>query len=251
VKPTLEGGMPHTRGQHIILPAPLLGAFQQMAGAGDAGAAAAAGLLVHEQTHVVERLHPDWFKELFTHVFGFRHAKQILPDPWVTTRQLVNPDGIDTNWVFPLKDDNHPNGEPRWIWPLVIFADPDAKSLHQMSMVALELEQARPGAAVAPDTFKLKLDASGEPVHQSLPDVDAYVHAVRTRQNLYHPNEAAADMMARLVIADGFGKAAAQDDQQMAPVRDWARATFGSKDGPKPSAQSAPSRRPLQTLQSF
>jgi hypothetical protein len=232
VKPTLEGGMPHTRGPHIIVSPPALGAMRQMANAGDVGTAAAAGLLVHEQTHVIERLHPEWFTKLFTDVFGFRRAKRIDTDPWVAARQLVNPDGIDTLWVFPVKDEAHADAKPQWICPLVIFPDPETTTLRRMSFVALELEPSD-AEAPAPDTFKLKLDASGEPVHRSLPSVAAYVRSIRTRQNLYHPNEAAADLMARLAIADALDQAGAADANELEPVRSWAKETFGLKDEPK------------------
>jgi hypothetical protein len=226
VSGTLEGGMPHTRGPHIILSAPALGALRQMAAAGDAGVTAAAGILVHEQTHVVERLHPKLFTDLFTGVFGFRPTKQIMPDPWLAARQLVNPDGTDTRWIYPLKDDEHPDAKPRWILPLVVFSDPEATSLRQMTFVAFELEPTDANAA-APDTFKLKLDPSGEPARQPLAEVDAYVRAIRTRHSLYHPNEAAADLMARLVIADCLGQPAAADGEEMRPVRAWAAKAFG------------------------
>lgn len=232
VKPTLEGGMPHTRGRHIIVSSRVVGGMKQMSLAGDLGTTAAAGILVHEQTHVIERLHPDLFTDLFTGVFGFRRAKEITPDPWTTARQLINPDGIDTRWIFPLKDDPHLDTKPHLIWPLVIFSDPDAASLHQMTFVGLDLEPTDPKDPV-PDTFKLKLDASGEPTHQPLPQIDTYVRAVRTRQSLYHPNEAAADLMARLVIADALGQDGAAGGNDMEPVRAWAKKTFGPQQEPK------------------
>jgi hypothetical protein len=226
VKATLEGGMPHTRGPHVIVSPPVLGAMRQMALGGDAGTSAAAGILAHEQTHVLQRLHPEWFTKLYTDVMGFQRVERVEPHPWVAARQLVNPDGIDTRWVFPVRSDSQPNVKPRWIWPLVIFSDTDATSLRQMTFIALDLEPTDSNAA-EPESFKVKSDVSDEPVREPLAGVGAYVRAVRTRHSLYHPNEAAADLMARLVIAEALGQGAVTDAKDMEPVRAWAKETFG------------------------
>src|SRR5690348_12251445 len=71
IKADAEGGLPHTRGACIILSPRLLDALLRamQAGAQAKVDAFASSLLVHEQTHVLERQHPELFEHLFTEVF--------------------------------------------------------------------------------------------------------------------------------------------------------------------------------------
>ena len=75
---SLEGGMAYTRGSHVVLPERMLSRFamfkQRM---GEKALPVGASLLIHEQTHVLERLHPQLFTSLYTDTFHFVHAKKI------------------------------------------------------------------------------------------------------------------------------------------------------------------------------
>ncbi len=207
VKPTLEQGFAHTRGNHIILSPPMLDVFRRMQAGHVARSSSAQAILVHEQTHVIERAHPKWFVNLYTDVLGFREAKEIEPDQWITDRQLLNPDGVECRWVFPIKS----GSETRWIWPLLLFSEPTSKSLTKMQMVGIELESKNA------DSFKTRHGEDGTPIRTPLRSIPEYMDAISTGQDIYHPNEIAADLMAWLVT----------DPNGSPPrVRDWARATF-------------------------
>jgi hypothetical protein len=214
VKGTLEGGMPHTRGPHIILPAPIFAPMRQLRGAGP-GSRPFHSILVHEQVHVVERAHPEWFTKLYTDVLGFRRAEAVASHPWIDARQIVNPDGPDLRWVMPIESDD---GTARWIWPRLLFSGPDATSFAGMQKAGIEVE---------PDggegKFKPKLGPDGVPVHQQLDKVKAYAGAARTRQSSYHPNEIAADLLAAIVTSPELSR-----NESLKPVRAWAKEALGA-----------------------
>ena len=97
-----EGGMPHTRGPHIVLPRRAVDGYEamqrQMRESGRLAATPRGrNLLLHEQTHVLERLHPARFEPLFTQVFGFtRMAGGGNPTTdWLAAHRCTNPDSPD------------------------------------------------------------------------------------------------------------------------------------------------------------
>jgi hypothetical protein len=189
-----EGGMPHTRGSHIVISEEVLKGLVQgrknwpewmsLAQIGD--------VLLHEQSHVVQRENPAQFAKLFTGLWKFKHAA-VQGCDWITQHQIVNPDGVDVNWVFPIKDGD----TTRWIWPLIVFGDVDdanKATFADMQMVAIDLE------AMGDNSFKAKVGAGGKPVMKELMSVAEYVSVFRPSRNIYHPNEAAADLFAKIVV---------------------------------------------------
>jgi len=102
-----EGGMPHTRGPHIVLPKAAVDAWTKkhldaVRARGLAEATFGRSLLLHEQTHVLERLHPDRFEPLITQVFGFTRLPAPPENAWLSTHRCTNPDGPDVVWAFNL-----------------------------------------------------------------------------------------------------------------------------------------------------
>jgi hypothetical protein len=112
---------------------------------------------------------------------------------WLTQHQIVNPDGVDVRWVYPLKQDD----KTRWIWPLIILdkdADPEKATFADMRMVAVDVD---PDGA---NSFKARVDPDGRPIMQSLNDVAEYASAFPATQEDFHPNEAAANLFAMIQI---------------------------------------------------
>jgi len=62
-------------------------------------------LLIHEQTHVLQRHNPALFATLYTEAFGFRQVTLQPAPQWLRIRRVVNPDAPDADWVFPIGDD--------------------------------------------------------------------------------------------------------------------------------------------------
>jgi hypothetical protein len=208
----VEGGLPHTRGSHILLSpmvlTPLVGlhkqkAFAQLDRFG-------ASLFIHEQTHVLQRQHPEIFQSLYTDTFGFVHLA-VLPDhPWLAERRVVNPDGPDLRWAFRVQG----QGSIRWIRPDLALRTLDRPRMPQdFQMIAVALEEDH-GA------WRVALDERGQPRIEDLGRIGAYVAAFPNPDEFYHPHEIVADLLATWVT--GF-----VDRQPDHPLRSrtaaWAR----------------------------
>ncbi len=136
VAPTLESGFSHTRAGAVVLTANTvrrLTAARAAAGGKDPdpsnrAAVAAAGLLLHEKSHVIQRQHPKIVADLFINVWHFEHPKTVDLGPWLTSHQLLNPDGPDLHWVYKLPPSNSAlstlDGQTgdHYILPMIIFS---------------------------------------------------------------------------------------------------------------------------------
>jgi hypothetical protein len=178
VDATIEGGLPHTRGDSIVLSDALLARVVQARAKGASGAPVSLwNLLVHEQTHILQRHHPELFVNLYTQSLGFRHVALAPAPPWLIERNVVNPDAPDADWVFPLGD---PAGR-RWVLPVVLLLKLDQPRMpDDFNVVALEVRD-RPGAWEFAD--------------RSLP---------AAFQEVFHPNEISAGLLAALITGSGI-----------------------------------------------
>jgi hypothetical protein len=204
----VEGGMPHTRGVHVVLPARLLKA---LGGLGANADRILLPLLAHEQLHVFQRLHPRHGDGLYTELWGFRRAEDLKEIDWLEARSVVNPDATDLGWAFRAGD--------RWIWPRVIFrrlpkAPGDILDMPgDFQMAAVELEE-EAGA------LRVKAGKDGTPEVGELLEVGAYTRVFAGSTYIYHPAEAAADLFAKIIAADLLG---APVNPKLEPVRTWFR----------------------------
>ena len=140
-----EGGMPHTRGPHIVLPKAVVeGATAMHREMSEAGKLAVTprgrSLLLHEQTHVLERADPARFEPLFTDVFGFTRMAPAPTSAWLDAHVGTNPDGPDLVWAFALEQ----VGGNGWIMPVVTFPDVEVPLMPQQFQ-ALGLEVVKTG----------------------------------------------------------------------------------------------------------
>jgi len=187
---TAEGGMPHTRGPHVVLPAQVVAVLMQRAhdaaGAGKLpDARFGQSLLVHEQTHVLQRAAPARFEPLFTDVFGFVRASAAPRSPWLDEHLVQNPDAPDLAWVFPLER----LGGRGTITPATVLADkPDARMPDDFQAVAVPLERDGAGWRVASSPVKPLSDVPGYDRSFPYPDEDI------------HPNEIAAVTLAQWIL---------------------------------------------------
>lgn len=242
VSDRIEGGLPHTRGDNIVLSQSvcneLVRAYQAARRAGKSPASSvqaarslvqvrslALSILLHEQVHVLQRREPALFTPLYTGSWGFRHTAPIALTPWQRSHQILNPDAGPCCWVFPL----HAGDRLSFIWPQsVLDAAPRntqgvPRMPQAMHMLAVQV-QPQPGG------FQVVTDAQGRPVSQPLLQVSDYTRVFGISYNLYDPNEAAADMFVKLVMYDALVAGENLPQAQRAlinhallPVRDWAR----------------------------
>jgi hypothetical protein len=186
ISDTIEGGLPHSRGDSIVLSESLARAI--------ASAPAKAkldhpsglwALLLHEQTHVLQRKYPQLFVSLYTDVFGFRQVEVTPPDSLLVQR-VINPDGPIVEWIYPLgKGDSR-----QWILPDIELSELNhPKMPADFKEVALRVHQVD-GSHWAVD------DKEPVAMLESLPE---YVGAFPVKSELFHPNEIAADMLAEIL----------------------------------------------------
>ena len=191
-----EGGMPHTRGPHIVLPAAVCQAYVRMqrelqASGTLAGSPRGRNLLVHEQTHVLERADPARFEPLFTEVFGFTRMRPAPSTPWLDAHRVINPDGPDVAWAFALER----IGGSGWVMPDVTL--PDLAQPHMpkdFRAVAVDVVNADGNWQVA--------QAAGKPRLRDLDDLPGYHAHFPFPDEDFHPNEIAAVLLAHWILQD-------------------------------------------------
>jgi hypothetical protein len=191
-----EGGMPHTRGPHIVLPRAAVAGYvkmqREMRAAGTlATTPRGRNLLIHEQTHVLERLHPARFEPLFTQVFGFTRMAPAPATPWLDAHRCINPDGPEVAWAFPLEK----VGGSGWLMPDVVLPDKPVPRMPQdFATVGIEVERGPEGWRV--------LERGGEPVTHDLDGVDGYHAHFPFPDEDFHPHEIAAVTLAHWILRD-------------------------------------------------
>lgn len=223
VNDSIEGGLPHTRGNVIVLSQSMLASIEATARSGEWNLDLI-DVLIHEQIHVIQRARAEAFTKLYESEWGFRKAVTIKgANGWLDQHQIVNPDGVDVQWVWPV-----PNSS-RVIWPRVILdGDSDLPLMpRDFRMIGLEL-------ASSPEGYVVVTEKSGLPQYRQLRDEESYMQKFGVVSSIYHPNEIAADYLAHLAVLDCVIDKSRLPPEQMAaldeiyrPIRLWARSTFG------------------------
>jgi hypothetical protein len=226
VSSNIEAGFPHTRGKHVVFAERvcrwLLG---ERAPASRRVPLDKMELLLHEQMHVFQRAHAEFFDSLYMGHWGFVRAETIATCPWIVEHQLLNPDAVDCPWVFPIL---HPEGT-QYIWPLCSLRDGPGPKRMQAELSMLAFFVTREG-----DGFRVQQAADGRPKYSDLMSVRAYREVFPQSTNIYHPHEASADLFAKLVVFDSYSSARmgaaerAEKERCFGPLREWFRKNFGN-----------------------
>jgi len=221
VSDNIEGGLPHTRGKHIVLSESLCRQLEtikdlppeRMAHLG------ILQLLAHEQFHVFQRTHPGFCDSLYTDLWGFEKAETITGCNWLTKHHLANPDAVACQWILPVKQAN----ATTYLWPLAVFAEGDrVKTMpFDFRMIAISVTKQK-------KTFTVKLTEDNKPVFTDLQQTPAFRALFPLTSDIYHPDEASADMFGTLILFDSFipegtlplPKKNAME-RQLAPLRKW------------------------------
>jgi hypothetical protein len=223
---SIEGGLPHTRGECVVFAPEFVDQLAQArTGMAEAEALQALGdTVLHEHMHVVQRLHPKVFAGLYTGLWHLRRAPRIADCPWLVEHHLANPDGVDCPWVFPIATD----GATRWIWPLVVFGE-----VQGIGRMPDDFIMAAVSVTEAPDGFTVVRAADGRPEYADLMTVREYAGLYAGSSNIYHPNESAADLFAKVVLFDAFADRTripaarlTAIEQRLGPLRAWFKANL-------------------------
>lgn len=209
----IEGGLPHTRGEVIVLSEEVTASLTAMRRqlAAEAALMRAGLLLLHEQLHVVQRLQPQRFESLYTQVFRFVRSGPVTLSAELLAHQVVNPDGLNCCWLFPLDSERK-----KLLLPVLVYAErAERRTLPEdLRMLAVHVEPAEGG-------YRVVHGADGRARTEDLLQVPDYVRAFPLTRNFYHPSEAAADLFAQLVLYDGLARDRLPPEQASALERDF------------------------------
>jgi hypothetical protein len=190
VSDRIEGGLPHTRGECIVLPSGVLQSFTENSNQENAEKfnPELAYLLVHEQTHVLQRRNPAIFMALYTDIFHFQHLNPAPTTPWLKESGVVNPDGPDTGWALQISN----GSSTRWIMPYLVLGKlTNPKMPDDFLPLGIEVIKSETGWSVA--------NRSAVAVDQALQQFFAYAQEFPNPDQAYHPNEISADLIAAWV----------------------------------------------------
>jgi hypothetical protein len=223
VSDAIEGGLPHTAGSVIVLSESMLQSIAATANSNN-WQLGVLGLLMHEQVHVIQRDNIKPFEALYKQQFGFRKVSNIKGyTSWLDAHQIVNPDGEDVLWVWPVPSSD------RVIWPLVIL-NGDSKTPRMpddFSLIGIELKPGTKGGEVV-------AGKNGTPSYHPLREEAAYMAKFRGISSLYHPNEISADYISDLAVWDCLLDKSVVPQEKLAAieslysgVRPWVRNIVG------------------------
>lgn len=103
----IEGGMPHTITNYIVIPDSItssISSFYQKKKYNEI--IEEYGLiLIHEYIHVIQKLNPNIFNNLYQNYWNYSYQKVNIPSE-LQNKQRINPDGLDTNWIYNKKDNS-------------------------------------------------------------------------------------------------------------------------------------------------
>lgn len=229
----VEGGLPHTRNQCILFSEDVCkGIAESHARSPEPLFVSRWGrLLVHEQSHVLQRKSPELFKGLYTGLWQFTKAKKIEGRQWADLNRVTNPDATDVDWIWTQKKDGQ---AVKHYWGQLVFTEGPApkKMGADFNSILIEMEPAAEG-------FKVKLDENGKPVQTRLREVAEYRGFFEPANQIDHPNEIFADMFSRLIGWDHIDNKSAiapgireRVEKMLIPQRAEFRKMFKAKDKP-------------------
>jgi len=209
VSDNIEGGMPHTRGDSIVLATAVVTALAQAHAKG--GLERPSGfwnLLVHEQTHVLQRRQGALFTDLYTGPFAFRQVRvAALPD-WLAVRRVINPDAPEVDWAFAVGAAD----ARQWFLPDILLATLDHPKMPQdFQVVALPITLSGDSASYVDRSL---------PAHpRELETLEGFGARFPLHDELFHPNEIAAGLLAAIISGVGTRD---PDHPLWAQTRQWA-----------------------------
>lgn len=188
-QPSLEGGMPHTLGNLVIMDA-------------DWFANPRGTTFLHEITHIHQRQVPFEFEDLYTQL-GYYHTpmRDIRGMDAVLQLNRNNPDGMSPDWLWQENVGNSVGNDIWWIG--AVFSSAVPSSLGDVSLIALKILRDSDG-----NLYYLKQQPT--PLNTLKSFIDYFGGA---SPNNYHPNEMAAKF-AEWYLEDMLGSSSHQQNQR-------------------------------------
>ena len=217
----IEGGLPHTRDDVIVLSE---GASKQLFDLrqrlpADQALLRVGMVLVHEQTHVLQRIDAARFERLYTRTFGYQRVAPIALPADLAANQVANPDGLSCCWLYPRGD--------QMVWPLLVFNEGTGVRLMPADFRMLAVTVTVPQNASG---YRVASTGDGRSQTEELVRVAELTAAFPLTRNLYHPNEVAADLFAQLVLYDGVARDRIREAQREHLDREYQRLRAAFRD---------------------
>ncbi len=165
----LENNFPHTHSNMIFLPSHMIESNLLTPQNRET--------IVHEKVHIYQRFYPQVFRQLYTKYWHFQ--KRTIKNIYlIDDISRSNPDGVDNNWVFTYKNIN--------IILISLFND-TPQSLGDVTNYGVYLDK----------NYNIRYPLKVK----KLNDIKVFKHFFGTMySNNYHPNELAADVIAKHVF---------------------------------------------------
>lgn len=201
LKNHIEGALPHTRGDTIVLHEAMLNRLNQAKSfQGEQALQGAGTVLVHELIHVAQRNRVKTFHNLYKQ-WGFRKVELESNNEWMKEHQLINPDGVNVEWIYPVNNN--------WILPVVTWNE---VSRNKNNMNEGDALRHMPGdfrmRAISVHkkngAWKVTIAENGRPAMENLTKQESMLRAFPRVRGLYHPNEIAAEMIISMMIFDNY-----------------------------------------------
>jgi hypothetical protein len=181
----LEDNLPHTRASAIVLPDAVFQNFPM----------SLQYLLVHELFHVLTRAHPDLKAKAYA-LFGFELCKKVLLDPVVSNLRITNPDAPLSEHSIALEH----GGKKVHALPYIMFHSdrvmPQDGFIRNLMVYWLFVERDSHGQCSASQGVWPPIGSSP----MQMPDL--FNKIGRNTQYLFHPEEIAAENVAKLYMLE-------------------------------------------------
>ena len=178
----LEGGLPHTKLDCIILPQQDIISimnYQQQDNNIRYDILDFGGLLLHELVHIMQRYNPLLFNNLYEKIWPFRKAK-IIGNLTKNPNQRLNPDAMDNSWVY--------KESGKYYLPISELSEKTNYNMKYPESFAIPLKKINNRVFKA-ESGKIKLETLQ----------DYYKEFCNIQQN-YHPNEISAVLISKICI---------------------------------------------------
>jgi hypothetical protein len=178
----LEGGMPHTHYDTIIMPHDMFRKLTQYkyGRPTDNFAIREFGLtLIHELVHIEQRIEPEKYEHLYEN-WGFQLPTAVngMEHPLYMNR--INPDGLENKWIWQPSNLKNIN---KWYWIGAIHKD-NAVNLKNVEYIAHSVQYSQGIATLNNITRRILLE-----------DFKPFINYFGITNNHYHPNEISAEYM--------------------------------------------------------
>ena len=175
----LESGMPHTHANCIIMRPDWFGASFK------------GNTFIHELTHVIQRVDPNPWNELYTQ-WGFIQATNLSGLESYLNLNRANPDGMATNWIW------HSLNTDKYYWIAAVYKSAAPNSLTAVDYLAVPVNKTS-----RENTFKYTGVAP-----RRIATLAEFRDYFGIDENHYHPNEIAAQYAEYYFSEDSDKKAA-------------------------------------------